>query len=108
MRGKTNCADCGIERGKHFRGNQHIGAAEDVKKRRFPGVGVTDQGNGAKRDRLARTAAQSALPPQRFNCGADAPHPVTNAAPVSFEFLLAGTPGADAAAQAGKFGISPR
>ena len=99
IRRQPHGADRRIERGKHFRGNQHVGAAERIEERRFSGVGVADQGDRPEGHGLARIAAQSALPPQRFNRSPDAPHAFANAAAVGFEFLFAGTSRADAAAQ---------
>jgi hypothetical protein len=108
IRGEPHGADRRIERGEHLRGNQHVRAAERVEESRLSGVGVSDQCDRPEGDGLARIAAQSALPPQRFNRSPDALHALTNAAAVGFELLLAGTSGTDAAAQTRKLRTRPR
>ena len=98
----------GIERRKHFRRRQHLGVRQRVEERRFPRVRVAHERDHAERHGLPRAPPRGALPAHRFDGLLDFRHAVANAPPVGFEFLLARSARADAAAQPRKFFAASR
>ena len=97
---KADGANRRVERREHARRDEHFGVAERVEERRFAGVGVADQRDGAERNCITRVAAQRALLADfvdRFLNFGDA---IANAATVGLEFLFARATDADAACAA--------
>jgi hypothetical protein len=107
MGGQADRAYRGIEGGKHFRRDQHIGTAESVEKRGFAGVGIANQGYRTERNCLAGFATQRALFADGFNAPLNLTDPVADPAAIGLQLLFARAANTDAAAGASATTAAP-